>query len=360
MADPGNDTSSEAAEGRAGEWSPAELDVLEDALERWTATELEAGPEDSSLAPRMRERLESYRDLLAMTRAELPLEDVSDSLLAGVLAEAARSGSAAPAREPKVADAVHVSFWERLRRSMLLPGLALAGSAALLLWMVQPSDDAPTTLATQTTPARLTPEAAPAPAAPKLPELRETPEMDELRGGAAAEAKKADEAPGAGAPAPAAVMVEPAEEAVPKDSKLELKGDRGKAKSIKKSELPAESYPGLDDVPSDAAADKDTLRDTLEQADRARRKGRCDLALGLYLEATGMSGPDSERAQARAGYGLCLQAQGNDAAAMKYFESAGKISPSINAWIKRERGDSSPKKAPAKPSAKAHVDEPFK
>ncbi|MBK7827729.1 tetratricopeptide repeat protein [Nannocystis sp.] len=359
MADPGNDTSSEAAGGRAGEWSPAELDVVEDALERWTAAELEDVPEDSTLSPRMRERLESYRELLAMTRAELPLEDVSDSLLAGVLAEAARSGSAAPARELKVAEAVRVGFWERLRRSMLLPGLALAGSAALLLWMVQPGDEAPTTLATQTTPARLTPEASPAPAAPKLPELREAPEMDELRGGAAEE-KQADEAPGAAAPEPAAVLADPAEAAVSKDSKLELKGDRGKAKSIKKSELPAESYPGLDDVPSDAAADKDALRDTLEQADRARRKGRCDLALGLYQEATGMSGPDSERAQARAGYGLCLQAQGNDAAAMKYFESAGKISPSINAWIKRERGDSSPKKAPAKPSSKAHVDEPFK
>jgi tetratricopeptide (TPR) repeat protein len=356
MADPGNNTSSEAAEGRAGEWSPVELDHLEDALERWTAAEIEAVPEDSTLSPRMRERLESYRELLAMTRAELPLEDVSDALLAGVLAEAARSGSAVPARDLKVAEVVRVGFWERLRRSMLLPGLALAGSAALLLWMVQPGDEAPTTLATQTTPARLTPDASPAPAAPKLPETPEPRELEDRRDSVAAEAKQAE--PGAVAPAPAAELA--AEEAGPKDSKLELKGDRGKAKAIKKSELPVESYPGLDDVPSDAAADKDALRDTLEQADKARRKGRCDLALGLYQEATGMSGPDSERAQARAGYGLCLQAQGNDAAAMKYFESASKISPSINAWIKRERGDSSPKKAPAKPSSKAHVDDPFK
>src|SRR5436190_2497016 len=121
MADPDH-TSSEAE--RAAEWSPAELDRLEDALERWTADDVESVPEDSSLSPRMRERLESYRDLLAMTRAELPMEDVPDGLLAGVLAEAARSGAPGP-REVKVAEVARVGFWERLRRSMLLPGVAL-------------------------------------------------------------------------------------------------------------------------------------------------------------------------------------------------------------------------------------------
>lgn len=359
MADPDH-TSSETE--RAAEWSPAELDRLEDALERWTADDEPAPvPEDSSLSPRMRERLASYRELMTMSRAEMALEEVPEGLLAGVLAEAARSG-AAPVRDVKddfkVATGVgaRVGFWERLRRSMLLPGVALAGSAALLLWMVQPDERNAASFdlqAANTAPARLATSPGPAPAAAQEP----------APGGVAAEAarqeKAADEgfAPAA-APAPAPIE---AEADAMKESKLDSKSAAGRPKPRKPEmpvDLPGEYLPGLEEVPADASADKDELRDTLESADKARRKGRCSEAIKIYLSAMGMSGPRDEQARARAGYALCLQSQGDDATASKYFDIASKLSPGSDAWVKRERGEGAPKKAPAK--SKVSVDDPFK
>lgn len=356
MADPDH-TSSETE--RAAEWSPAELDRLEDALERWTADDEPAPvPEDSSLSPRMRERLASYRELMTMSRAEMALEEVPEGLLAGVLAEAARSG-AASVRDVKddfkVAGA-RVGFWERLRRSMLLPGVALAGSAALLLWMVQPDDRNAASFdlqAANTAPARLATSPAPAPAAAQEP----------VPGGAAAEGVRQEEAADEGlapAAAPAPAPIEAEADAM-KESKLDSKGAAGRPKP-KKPEMavdrPGEYFPGLEEVPADASADKDELRDTLESADKARRKGRCSEAIKIYLAAMGMSGPRDEQARARAGYALCLQSQGDDATASKYFDMASKLSPGSDAWVKRERGEGAPKKAPAK--SKVSVDDPFK
>lgn len=362
MSDPDH-TSSEAE--RAAEWSPAELDRLEDALERWTAEDLEDGHldhEDSSLEPRMRERLESYRDLLAMTRAELPMEEVPEGLLAGVLAEAARGGVKAE-REVKVAAAVRVGFWERLRRSMLLPGVALAGSAALLLWAVQPGiDDSPEkkfdTQISSTAPARLAPGPAPAPAAAQEPE----PIVESKRDERPAEAEE-KAAPPTDIDADAKPELEADDMPDPAKARpADAKGGGGSKLKSKKAEMPgapSEYLPGIDDVPTDTGADKDELRDTLEIADQARRKGRCADAIKIYLSAMNMSGPANERAQARAGYAMCLQQQGDDVKATKYYEAASKLSPSIDAWVKRERGESSPKKAPAKPSSKVQADDPF-
>lgn len=349
MADPDH-TSSEAE--AAAEWSPAELDRLEDALESWTGGDAEAVSEDSSLSPRMRERLVSYRDLMTMSRAEMAMEEVPEGLLAGVLAEAARSASPTQ-REVKVAAAsAQLGFWERLRRSMLLPGVALAGSAALLLWMVQPGESAPELQATNTAPARLAPGPSPAPAAAQEP-------VSEGEG-AKMEAGALEEAPAA--PSPAAIMAE-AEDAMKDSPPAESKGAAGGRSKAKKSEMasaPAEYLEGLEEVPTDAGADKDELRDTLELADKARRKGRCSDAIKIYRSAMEMGGPRDEQAQARAGYALCLQSQGDDAKASRYFEAASKVSPSIDGWVKRERGEGSPKKAAAKPSAKVSLDDPFK
>ncbi len=350
MADPDH-TSSEAE--AAAEWSPAELDRLEDALESWTGEDTEAVSEDSSLSPRMRERLVSYRELMAMSRAEMAMEEVPEGLLAGVLAEAARSGSPTQ-REVKVAAAsagAQLGFWERLRRSMLLPGVALAGSAALLLWMVQPGESAPELQATNTAPARLAPGPSPAPAAAQEP----VPEGER----AEKDARVVEEAPAA--PSPAAIMAE-ADDAMKDSAPAESKaaaGGRSKAKKSEMASAPAEYLEGLEEVPTDAGADKDELRDTLELADKARRKGRCGDALKIYRSAMEMSGPRDEQAQARAGYALCLQSQGDDAKASKYFEAASKVSPSIDGWVKRERGEGSPKKAAAKPSSKVSLDDPF-
>ena len=378
MSDP--DHNSERA---GAEFSPAELDRLEDVLERWTSDGMDDGldgapvPEDSSLAPNIRARLEDYRALLALTRDELPMEDVPDSLLAGVLAEA--HASALPQTRPvtrRELVAARPSLWERLRRSMLLPGFALAGSAALLLWVVQPSGEATLDDAVaergQGAPARLSQGTSPAPAAAEAPEqaraLREQDGASVVADKDAVEEKAA--APGGSAsdatPTPAAAPADAADAADVARAAGALGGepkDMPKAERTKKSSKKAldpmiESYPGLDDEPTAEGVDKEALRDTLDKADAARRKGGCSEAMSLYLDAMAMSGANSERARARAGHGLCLSAQGDEDRADKYFDRARELSPAIDGWIKRERGDGPARKAPAKPSDRAKMEAP--
>lgn len=391
--------------GKQSEFSPEELDRLEDALERWTSAGFDnvndvndvndvntigdrsPVPEDSSLAPHLRARLEDYRSLLAMTRDELPMEDVPDALLASVLAEA--HASAQPRTRPVTRRELVPAgpgLWERLRRSMLLPGFALAGSAALLLWVVQPSGD--TTLGddaalqgrgddvTAQAPARLSrpSQAAPAPAAAQAPRLAEArlaePERDagDDNPPAPAALAKAPGGPSSAAGGASQSAPAPADALGEAELKDLSKADRAPTKKSKKASGPAEAidlvdpieiYPGLDDVPMAEGVDKEALRDTLDKADAARRKGGCTEAMSLYLEAMSMSGANSERAQARAGYGLCLSTQGKDDRADKYFDAARELSPSIDAWIKRERGDGPSRKAPAKPSSRAKMEAPL-
>jgi len=343
MVDPGNPS----------EFSPAELDRLEDALEHCTGDPELDGDLDETLAPALRARLGEYRDLLALSREALPLEDVPDDLLAGVLAEAHASSATAPLPSPRAP--AGPGLWERLRRSLLLPGVALAGSTVLLLWLVQPRDEALELLAERApspapAPARLTPGDGPAPAGPEPAALAPAPQ-DSPEGAPRAEAELA-------APAAAAVpspVEERKEQAPPRlDSKPASKVGRHKA-----DDAAIELFPGLDDAPTQDA-DKETLRDTLEQADGLRRDGRCDAAMALYQQAFTMNGPAIEEARARAGYGLCLAMQGDDGKAARYLEWATKRAPAIDAYIQRERGEGAySKKARTKPSpAKSKLPSP--
>lgn len=334
MADPGTSL------------SPDELDRLEDALERWTDPAFEPGPEDSLLDGSLRERLAGYREVLATTREALPLEDVGDDVLAGVLAEAHR---AAPTRR---AASQGPGLWERLRRSLLLPGVALAGSAALLLWLVQPSPEMSLSAAQDDAPAareeaRLAPEAGPAPAAPLAPE----PEAQD---------KDAMPAPSAGS-AKAEAPADMPGSAGPKDMD-DVKVDR-KAKPVAPSRKAESSaplpLPGLDETAPLEEADKEELRDTLERADQSRRSGDCDAAMSDYLVAMNMGGAATERSQARAGYAMCLQQRGEEAKAAKYIEMARKLWPGVDGWMSREGGEMMKKpksKAPPSKPKKALAD----
>lgn len=367
MADPGNPS----REPNEAEFSPAELDRLEDALELWTASE--TVPEDSSLPAPLRARLGEYRDVLALSREALALEDVPDGLLASVLEEAHASAASVtpiPARRTPAGP----SLWERLRRSLLLPGVALAGSTVMLLWLVQPRDGAEELIAERSTPsqsapntpnapnmapapapelARLAPGEGPAPAGP-LPAEPAAAAPQDVREDAGSPPRAEEAAPEAKAPS------------LEKDSKsiAGSKADKPVTKASRSKDLdaaadPIEVLPGLDDAPTQDA-DKEALRDTLEQADTRRRGGRCDAAMALYEQAFGMSGPDDERARARAGYGLCLSIQGDDDKADKYFEWAIKLSPGVTSWISRERGESAYSKKRGKPSpAKAKTVDPL-
>lgn len=129
------------------------------------------------------------------------------------------------------------------------------------------------------------------------------------------------------------------------DAKSATKSSRRKEADIPELEV----LPGLGDAPTQDA-DKEALRDTLEQADTQRRAGRCEAAMALYEQAFVMSGPVDEEARARAGYGLCLASRGEDGKAEKYFEYATKHSPGVASWIARERGDGASSKKRTKPS----------
>ena len=114
------------------EFSPSELDQIEDLLED---LEVGTGLEDENLSPAARERLDEYRDILALSRDALPLEEPDPNLLAGVIAEARQSafnakttaaGVVSIARDGQrdESDAAGPSWFRRW-----LPAMALAASA---------------------------------------------------------------------------------------------------------------------------------------------------------------------------------------------------------------------------------------
>ncbi|MBZ5710337.1 hypothetical protein [Nannocystis pusilla] len=301
------------------DFTPDELDLLEDALE-WVgdpghAVDLAAMP-----AP-LRQRADEYAAILAMTREAMPEEDVAPGLLDGILAEARR---AAPPPVPAVEGP---SLWERLRRSFLLPGVALAGTAALLLWVARPVDEGAPSIRDE---AARAPAPAPAPAAPEPPRpSEEAAELEDMspptdRGGAPDDSEAAM-APAADAVVPGAMEPGPA----PKAARPSMKA--------KKAEVEEAPLPGLH-VPDQKRvdADKDSVRDQLESGDRARQKGRCDLAEAEYAAVASSNGPAAERARALAGLGLCREAAGKDADAERYFDEARALDSSVNSWLRGE------------------------
>lgn len=307
------------------DFTPDELDLLEDALE-WVEDPARRGDLEAMPAP-LRQRADEYAAILAMTREAMPEEDVSPGVLDGILAEARR---AAP--PPAPAAAPGPSLWERLRRSFLLPGVALAGTAALLLWVARPVDEAGPSIRDEAAPAP-----SPAPAAPEAArELRAAPEADARK-----DMSPPTDEPKAEAPAEAAPTM-PAADAASVPGAIEqeppspmMKAARGGAPAKKKAmEVDAGPLPGLG-VPEEQRvdADKESVRDQLESGDRARHKGRCDVAEAEYAAVANSNGPAAERARALAGLGLCREAAGKVADAERYFEAARALDSSVERWI---------------------------
>ena len=116
--------------------TPADLDRLEDALEDLELSSAQGDASDDPVA----QRLSEYREILRIGREAMPLEDVPAGLLDGVLTEARQAAAAAPA-----AAKAAPSFWARWRLGVWVPAVAFAGSAALLLVVLVPKDEAPAT-----------------------------------------------------------------------------------------------------------------------------------------------------------------------------------------------------------------------
>lgn len=268
------------AEARLG---PEELDRLEDALEG-----LETLDDLSDPSPAVSARLADFKLILETSREALPIEEVPAGLLTGVLAEASMSSediqTPSPVRETE-------GFWARMRRAWLIPGLAVAGSAALVLLLLQPtmSDDAravPESVAVQDAQVPHSPSAA-APAGDAEPE--ESEEED------AREESAASVRPPAAAPASGEVL------------------DKAAAP------MPAQREAVKADAFEDGAG-----WTAVEEGDTARKGGDCFTARNHYAQALD-DGNDSVRARAYVGMGLCKREEGNEAAAKEYFTKAREL-----------------------------------
>jgi tetratricopeptide (TPR) repeat protein len=287
--------------------SSDELDRIEDALE-----DLEGIDAIDDASPRVRERLAAYRDLLALSREAMPLEEVPPAVLANVIAHA-HEAVAEPAAIAQPAAEPRPSFWQRMRRSFLVPTLALAGTAALVLWIARPnaneavldrptiaakssptsSADAPATDASSI----VAPEPAAAAVTEKAAESKNA--QDEIVDDPNAQLDPLGEASGA------------AEQKVP--AALPQAGDEDKEKP---ADLPASGWSAI------------------ERADAASKAGDCRSAREDYNYAAEDEDP-RVRARAHAGLGLCDRAAGNTDAAEENFAKARTLDSTIGDFIDR-------------------------
>lgn len=319
------------AEPRLG---PDELDRLEDALEGLEALEDLRDPSQA-----VSSRLADFQLILQASREALPLEDVRPGLLDGVISEARMSAPdiSTPTPEP----AQTQSFWARMRKAWLVPGLAVAGSAALVLILVKPmvADDVKLEDAGAVA-AKDTPSPAPQSDAKTaaVPAAELAQEKDSASGSKPVAGKAASDSappppPAAAAPvttrssveqreAPAAPAPEPAPEMKP--------------------QVPSEDAAEADLEP--AASEKGW--NAIEQGDSAREGGDCFSARNHYARALD-DGNDSVRARAYVGMGLCKSVDGNTAAADEYFDKARELDEDAVKFA-----DTRSKDEPAKPSSR--------
>lgn len=330
------------------EFSAAELDHLEDALES-----LELAPPRET-EPHLRRRLDDYRNILALSRAAMPMIDVPGGLLDGVLAEA-RASTEVPAMTPSAASTEQPGFWARLRRFGLLPGVALAGTAAIVMLMVDRGPDAKITATADSKAA----------AGVELP--RENNARADVASSPLTAAPPAGTASTVTADAPNAVAVPAiAPEPTPGATPTPALQKRGKAdgKDVdlegRLTENADEAAEGEDQAigtkQEEKVADSDTPRwDIIARGDRARHRGDCGVARNEY--ALALDDVDARvRARAHAGLGLCDAAGGDRSSADAAYKVARDLDGEIVAFIDDERprgGGAAPAKAKPKAATKA-------
>jgi hypothetical protein len=380
------------ASGKSAEFSPAELDRIEDAIEA-----LEDGELPDGLTNEMDDRLQEYQQILRLSREALPLEEVPEGVLDGVIEEA-RAAAAAPEAEPAAA-AEHTGVFRRLSRAFLLPTLALAGSAALVLWMVRPKEEpasdrlARAPLATERASVGEKDEARPFPGlaeqsaegTPRLADA-EMPAADEpveeleqktetARGlGALGKEKELDGAldkrgPPAAKPSPR----KKAKKSSGKNAGYDPLGGGGlpEPQPQQPAAPPPASKQDKGKPATDPADETSAVMKNIDRGDSYRRADRCDLARVAYKNALGTisslsrgqaASANEMRARAHAGIGLCDEWEGDQKAAAARFDRARKAWAGIEAFIRQERsrgyrgGASSKRKAKQKAAPKAAED----
>jgi hypothetical protein len=281
------------------DFTPDQLDRLEDALERLDGD----ADGDAGLEPETVARLLEYRRVMAVAREALPLEDVADHALDGVRAEA-RQVAARPRPE-------RPGLWARWRRT-IWPALALAGTAAAVLWIVQPERAVHEPIAAPpATPPAVAPAAAsvgpppasqPAPASERADLSRAAEEISTTLPGAAATAAPAREPGAAG----------------------DGYGARGKRDTRQDDAMPAKPEP-------EAPTDKDASWSLIDRAEDRIRLGDCPNARQLYEQARGSAYDVQARARIEAGLGVCEDLAGRDAAT--HWSNARALDPASQPLI---------------------------
>lgn len=325
------------------DFDPRQLDQLEDALE---GLEQLDDLESLELSPALTERLAEYQSVLALCRDAFPVEEPRADALADVLAEAHAVSRRARVREPERGR--WQRFWDRWRGT-LVPGVALAGTAVAVLWLLEPEQRmaASDTL------------------------LTDESKADDER------SKAADDSPSEPASEPAAEEADDDSEAEPDEPKdlvgpapgaglptAEPEPALGKAKAVKPRPRPTnqptnKAKPSVapEPAPAPTPMSKDETWTELERANADRRKGDCDRARDRYEQVIAASKDNLAVARAKAGVGLCLEQDRRSNEAAKWFDQARSANAGIDAWIETQRDEQPlPGETKKKSSSKAAAD----
>jgi hypothetical protein len=321
-------------------FGPEELDRIEDALESLEFAERIDDPSTAVAA-----RLQEYRELLVATRDALPMQEVPAGLLDGVLAEARR---ATPALEPATAPAL--GWWTRFRRTLLIPATALAGTAALVLFIARPDqsqEDVAMTASAEkaATPARDTAAPRGNAAAAAAPEPEPAAEPALAIEGEVSDADASDVVPQS-PPAAAAAPQGTLDNLMAKEI-TEAPGSAEERQQEAKREAPAEVEPNV--LPG---------WDLIDRADAARAAGDCRSARDDYSVAA-EDDDAAVRARAYAGIGFCDNAAGNSDAAEENFAKArgldGAVAPFIDGETSKPYQSATKKSSRSKSKPKARA-----
>jgi hypothetical protein len=350
---------------------PAELDVLEDALEL-PADVAPRVPMDlgDDARDRIHGALIRYRAIERHAQALLREHEPPASVLAAVLAEARAAAAMpiAPPVAPPIAPAPatrRAASW--LRALWIVPSVAaIAGAAVVGVIMTRP-ESSPTAVspsASQAVARAEAPSSSGPAGAPTLPPLADASTLrreDEgtVRGaGTKGDARLAEAVAAERDAAP-----DPEPEPEMRRARADGWGDdlaaRPNAARPKKTssdpagpavapggaapKSPAPSSPAkpatknadLPTPPTQVPAE-DGAVDRLARADAARRRGDCAAARPDYQRVVTI-GTTKQRARARAGLALCLERAGEREAARELFDQARADDAAIDAWISTER-----------------------
>jgi hypothetical protein len=366
--------------------TPAQLDRIEDALERLELDGVDSVMADGESDADVEATLSAYRSILELSREAMPPVDVPAGLLDDVLREA-RTAAAVPSS----ATTRSVPWYRRVRWNLWGPGLAFAGSAALLLVLVRPAaDEASSEGAVAQGPTPPAEEDMDADAAGRadrssdarladatLPQRSEAGEPargagvlgEEQAADGLAEAadEDAEEEIAADPSASSTVDAKPrarkgvsgtrserddeklpsgglgAGGSVPGGSSMpstapELKKSKSggaKAPPPAPKKEPAPTAPAPAQKPADNSKDVSDAWSSVLAGDAKRRAGNCTGARASYNAA--VDGDAKTRARALAGLGLCALAKGDEKTAAAYFSKARKADGSVGSFIEAER-----------------------